>query len=210
MKPGIHHGRGFVDAPAYGGHNFVDNLSQVGIILEPDVGELQLSEPLHVDLFVGVDQDIRNGGVLQKGLQGPEAQDLIQDLSKKPLLFDRIQRQCMEILAENPIYNSLQFGLEDARVHPVENGKIELIQQAIVYLLLNSKYSSGRNALSSLSRFCSIARAFYALPPIPLTPAGCCYRLKNRHPFFSSTLTVALSKSTRPAIFLVMGDLGAM
>ena len=104
-KPGVHHGGGFVDAPAHGRHDLVDNFSQVGVVLEPDIGRFQFAEPLHINLPVGVDQDVRYGGVLEEGFEGAKAQDLIEDFGVQFFFFGCVERNDLEIFPQDFVHH---------------------------------------------------------------------------------------------------------
>jgi hypothetical protein len=57
----------------------------VTVVLELDLGWLQLSVPLDVDLLPGVDQDVRHLGVLHQRLERSEPEDLVQYLADQRL-----------------------------------------------------------------------------------------------------------------------------
>ena len=54
----IHHGAGFIDATADSGHNLIDDLSQVIVVLKTDIRGFQLAVSLDVDLLVRVYKNI--------------------------------------------------------------------------------------------------------------------------------------------------------
>ena len=88
----VHHGRGFVHVPPNVGDNLVDDMHQVRIVLEPDVGFFQHSRPLDIHLVVSVDQNVIDGGVLQQRLQGTQSEDFIQYFQSKALAFPAAHR----------------------------------------------------------------------------------------------------------------------
>ena len=47
------------------------------VVAEAHLHPLQLALPFHIDLLMAVHQNVAYGGVGQKGLQGPQAQDLV-------------------------------------------------------------------------------------------------------------------------------------
>ena len=152
-EAGIHHGRGFVDAPPHGRHDLVDDFPQVGVVLEPDVGGLQLAEPLDVDLPVGVDQDVRHGGVLQQRLERAEAQHLVEDFGVQLFFFGGVEGDDLEIFLQNPVDHRSQFRLQHGGVDPVQNGEVHQIEQAVVDPALEIEVLFGQNSRSIFSGF---------------------------------------------------------
>ena len=57
-QAGIAHRRGFIHAPADVGHDLVDDVAQVGVVLENYVGLLQYAASLDIYLSISVDQDV--------------------------------------------------------------------------------------------------------------------------------------------------------
>src|ERR1700687_4210081 len=82
-ETGVHHGRGFVHPPPDRGYDLVDNVHQVGIILETDIGFFQHARTLDVDLLGAVDQDVTDGRILKQWFQWAQAEDFVQDLKRK-------------------------------------------------------------------------------------------------------------------------------
>jgi hypothetical protein len=76
----IDHGAGFVDAPADGADDAVDDAHHVIVVLEREVRELELAGSLDVDLPRTVDHDLGDGLVAKERLERPESDDLVGDL----------------------------------------------------------------------------------------------------------------------------------
>ena len=55
----------------------LDDLQQVAVVLEDDVGFLELAFALDVDLIVAVDQDVGDRRVAQQRFERPEAEQLV-------------------------------------------------------------------------------------------------------------------------------------
>ena len=66
--------------------------SRCAFVVEADVGQLQQSLALHVDLMVAVDQNVGDGRVLQQRLERTQAEDLVQHLMADMLLLGRGQQ----------------------------------------------------------------------------------------------------------------------
>ena len=62
----VHHRRRFIHAPSNRRHNLVNDVHQVRIVLEHDLGFFQNSCPLDVHFLVSVDQDVADGRILQQ------------------------------------------------------------------------------------------------------------------------------------------------
>ena len=103
QQAGVAQGLGFVDAAADHGHDAVDDLAQVVVVLEPGRGQLQQARALHVDLIVTVDQDIVHRGVLDEGFQRSQADDLVLYLGQHALALGHVQRRVLEFLPEQPL-----------------------------------------------------------------------------------------------------------
>ena len=84
-EPGIHHGRGFIHAPAYARDDAVDDLHQVLVVLEAQAGGLEFARPLDVYPVVAVHQNVGNRGILEQRLQRAEAENLVQNLPRQTL-----------------------------------------------------------------------------------------------------------------------------
>ena len=77
-------GRRLVDAAADRGDDPVDDAHDVVVVLEDDVGELELAGALDVDLARAVDHDFRDRLVAEERLERAEADDLVGDLLEHP------------------------------------------------------------------------------------------------------------------------------
>ena len=83
-QTGVDHRAGLVDATADGRDDAVDDAHHVVVVLERDVGQLQLAGTLDVDLARAVDHHFRDALVTQQWLQRTQADDLIGDLLQHP------------------------------------------------------------------------------------------------------------------------------
>ncbi len=109
----IHHGRRLIDAPANRGDNLVDDVHQVGLVLEDDVGLLDHAAPFHVDRLVGVHQDVADRGIVQQRLQGAEAEYLVQNVLCQPVAVQSAQRGA---LLANQLQNHAKQALPPANL----------------------------------------------------------------------------------------------
>ena len=83
-QAGIDHRRRLVDAATDRGDDPVDDAHDVVVVLEDDVGQLELARALDVDLARAVDHDLGDGLVAQERLERAEADDLVGDLLEHP------------------------------------------------------------------------------------------------------------------------------
>src|ERR1019366_390337 len=90
-QAGIHHGRRLIDTAANRGYNLVDDMHQVGLILEDDVGLLGYAAPFHVDGFVGVDENVIHGGVVQQRLERAEAEYFVENVVREMVAIRRAE-----------------------------------------------------------------------------------------------------------------------
>ena len=126
----IHHGRRFVDVPANGRHNLVDDVHQVRIVLEYDVGLFQNAATLHIYFLRSIYQNVADGGVLHQWFQRAQAEDFIQDLERYLLPLPRTQR-------DREIQNEFLDDGEDLPSrslvpHTREVGEVNFVQQVVV------------------------------------------------------------------------------
>ncbi len=93
----VHHGRGFVHAPADLRNDFVDDPQQVLAIAEIYGGQLQQALALDVNLPVGVDQNVGDGGILQQRLERAQAEHLVQHFIADLLFLERAEQRRLGI-----------------------------------------------------------------------------------------------------------------
>ena len=86
-------GRGLVDAAAERRDDAVDDAHHVLVVLERDVGQLDLARALDVDLARAVDHHFGDGLVAQQRLDRAEADDLVGDLLQHTRSLGAGQRQ---------------------------------------------------------------------------------------------------------------------
>ena len=89
----VAHRRRFVHASAHVGNDLVDDVTEVGFVLEDNVGPFQHAGALDVDLLVGVDQDVVDGRVLQQRLQRTQSEHLVQHLARQAVSFAGAERR---------------------------------------------------------------------------------------------------------------------
>ena len=88
----IHHGRRFIDAPAYAADDAVDDLQQVPVVAKLDIDLFQDACALDVDQISPVHQDVGDGVVLEKRLERPVPNTSSKQVRLKPFLFGGIQQ----------------------------------------------------------------------------------------------------------------------
>ena len=74
LETRIHHRTRLVDTPADRADDALDDAQQVRIVLEDEVGRLELAFTLDVDLIRLVDQDVRDARIGEQRLERPEAE----------------------------------------------------------------------------------------------------------------------------------------
>ena len=89
----VHHGRRFVDAAAHLATILSMMRSRCWSSRKADVGQFEQAAPLHVDLLVGVDQNVGDGGILQQRLQRPQAEHFVQHFVADLLFFERAEQR---------------------------------------------------------------------------------------------------------------------
>ncbi len=108
-QPGVDKGRGLVDPPPHLGDDPFDDRHQVVVVLEGDLGLVQLPVLLDVNLPRAVDHDVGDLRILEQRLQGPKPKGLVLDLEDQPLPLYPCER--------NPLGGDETFhdGLDDPR-----------------------------------------------------------------------------------------------
>ena len=91
-KTRVDHRRGVVDAPADRRDDPVDDLEEVPVVLEADVGALQLAVTLDVDALEGIHQDVRDRRILDQRLERAQPEDLVEHLPDEHLALVEIER----------------------------------------------------------------------------------------------------------------------
>ena len=81
-QAGIHHRRRFIDTTADRRNNLVNDVHQVRIILEHDLGLFELAPSLDVNLLGSINEDVSDCGILQQRLQRTQTKDLVQNLKR--------------------------------------------------------------------------------------------------------------------------------
>ena len=117
----IHHGRRLIDAAAHRGDDLVDDVHQVSLVLEHNVGLLDHSAPLHIDGLVGVDQNVVHGGIVQQRLERAEAEDLVENVVRQPVAIRRAERSVLfrdqlQDDGEQPLPPALFVGLDGRKL----------------------------------------------------------------------------------------------
>ena len=121
-EAGVDHRAGLIDAAADGRDDAVDDAHHVVVVLERDVGQLQLAGTLDVDLARAVDHDFRDALVTQQGLERTEADDLIGDLLQHPdalgagegetLLLDDLAEDLLDLAPDLDLVGQVELGVQ--------------------------------------------------------------------------------------------------
>ncbi len=129
-ETGVDHGLGFVDAAADVGDNLVQNAQQVRFVLETDGRQFKLAETFHINLLVRIDEDVRDGRVLQQGFEGPQTGHFVVKLSGELIQFLGVERQSLgqNIFAGDLLHLFAQLLLW----HLVECGEVDLLDHLAV------------------------------------------------------------------------------
>ncbi len=88
----VDHRARLVDAAADGADDALDDLHQMPLVFEDDVGRLETAVPFHVDLVVAVDQDVGDQRIVQQHLERAEPEELVQDIVDDVLALVEAER----------------------------------------------------------------------------------------------------------------------
>ena len=86
-QPGVHVGLALVNAAADRGHDALDNGEDRVVIEKGLCGRNQLALLFHVHLVVAVDHDLRDFGIGEEFLEGPQPERFVEDLPDERLGF---------------------------------------------------------------------------------------------------------------------------
>ena len=129
-QAGIHHRRRFIDAPADLRHDAVDDLQQMVVVAELDVGLLQLAAAFDVDLVRAVDQDIADGRVLEQHFQRAEAERLVEHLVDEALAFHAVEQRVFGVA--QALDDQADFAAQRVAGQVADPRQVELIDQFAV------------------------------------------------------------------------------
>ncbi len=121
-QAGVDHRARLVDATADGRDDALDDLHHVLVVLEGDIGHLQPTLTLDVDLLRPVDHHFRDGLVSQERLERAEAQDLVGDLLEHPhplgagegqaLLVGNLAEQLLDLATDLDLVAQVELRVE--------------------------------------------------------------------------------------------------
>ena len=88
----VHHGTGLIDAPPGLAHDPLNDVQQVVVVVEGNVGPLQLAAALHVNGLRAVDEDVGDGRVLQQRFERAQPERLVEHLVDQPLALLAVEQ----------------------------------------------------------------------------------------------------------------------
>src|SRR6266568_2298050 len=122
-KPGVNVGRGFIDSSPDLGNNPFNDLHEMVIVPENDVGLVKLAKTLDIDVRAVVDQNVGNIGIGQQRLDGSQAEGFMLHLHDEPLDFLLVQRHAF--LGDQALDDITDFGGKLSAAQEIELAKIE-------------------------------------------------------------------------------------
>ena len=110
----------------------LDDLHQVTIVLEDDVGFLELAFALDVDLVETVDENVGDRRIAQQHFERTEAEQLVDDVGDQRFALEQAERHRGALALDHADDEAadLRFGVLPA--HPREPVEIEPVQQLLV------------------------------------------------------------------------------
>ena len=97
---------------------------------------MDLPEALHVDMAVGVDQDVGDRGIVHEGLDRPQAEDLVEDLLLELLALFEVERRRRRLFGKDPLGEPADLLLEKLPVQRIDEREVQHVHQPVVYLAL--------------------------------------------------------------------------
>lgn len=120
-------GAEFINPPAHGADDLVDDAHQMAGVLKLDIGHFQPPSPLHIDCVVGVDQDVVDRVVLEQGFQGAEAQNFIEQIVDQPIGLKRSEEPLF--LGQQVDHGATNFEPQRLARRSVQEREVEDFQQ---------------------------------------------------------------------------------
>ena len=111
LQTRVHHRRRFVNAPADGADDALDDLHQVLVVAEDDVGLLDAAFALDEHLRRAVHQDVGDRRILQQHFEGAEPEHLVQHVLHDVLAVVEAQRNALILLVEELLDDAADLGL---------------------------------------------------------------------------------------------------
>ena len=104
-QAGVYHRRRLIHAAAYARNDTVDDLQQVAIVAKSRVDAAQDAALFHEDMILVVDQDVGDLRIFEQRLQGPEAEDFIEQIGLDLLLLLEAERHALfgDDLVDEPV-----------------------------------------------------------------------------------------------------------
>ena len=132
LQPGVDHRARLVDAPADGADDPLDDLHQVLVVAEDDVGLFDPSFALDVDLVGAVDQDVGDRRVLEQQLERAQAEQLVEHVRREGLPLEQAQRHRRALAVEDPGDDAADLRLGVGSRDLGEPIEVQPVQQLLV------------------------------------------------------------------------------
>src|SRR2546430_8105891 len=133
-QPRVDQRRVTMEAPADRRHEAVDQLHQVILVAELDVGEREPPLPLDVDGARTVDEDVGDVAVLEELLERAQPEDLVADLLDQPLALE--PRQIGRIGLQEALEGGADVLLGLRAVERGERHQVEALEELAVHAQL--------------------------------------------------------------------------
>ena len=132
----IDHRRRFIDASADARHDAIDNKHEMLVVLEDDVGDMQLAVLFDVNLVVAVDEDVGDLVVAKQRLEWAQAEQLVFEFLDQPAAVDVGQQAA--VFVKNLVDRGGDFGGDHRGLEGLELGDIDSLEQFVVNLDLQA------------------------------------------------------------------------
>ena len=132
LQTRVHHRARFVDAAADRADDPLDDLHQVPIVLEDDVGLFELAFALHVDLIRPVDENVRDRRVAQQRLERAEAEQLVEHVGHERLALEQAHRSGLLEPFDDDGNDPADFRFGLLALHAREPLQVQAVQQVLM------------------------------------------------------------------------------
>src|SRR6185437_8403588 len=133
-QAGVHHRAGFIDAPADFRYDAVDDLQQVIVVAEFDLGLLQFAAALNVHLERAVDENIADGRIFEKDFEWAEAERFVEHFLDELLALDAVEQRVFRIA--KVLDDAADVAAHGVRREIADAGEVEALDEFGVNLSL--------------------------------------------------------------------------
>ena len=102
------------------------------VILEAQLGLLEPSLALHVNLIAAIDQDVRHRPVGEQGFERPQAEEFVEDIGDQRFPLEQTERNRLHLRIEQADDDAAQLRLGLFAADPLQAVEVQPVEQRAV------------------------------------------------------------------------------